>query len=90
LDRDPDLDLRRSELRGNRLRRAGTVRWWQPDKGHGRITADDGEVLFVHFSGIEGEGLREPRQGDRVSFVTDDGMADHNRSVADKVRFESQ
>lgn len=26
----------------------GTVRWFKDEKGYGRITADDGEVLFVH------------------------------------------
>jgi 'Cold-shock' DNA-binding domain len=41
------LDINRPELRG--VRRSGTVRWYKDDKGYGRITADDGEVLFVHF-----------------------------------------
>jgi hypothetical protein len=29
---------------------SGTVRWFKDEKGYGRITADDGEVLFVLFS----------------------------------------
>ena len=38
-----DLDIRRPDLRG--VRRSGVVRWFSDDKGYGRITADDGEVL---------------------------------------------
>jgi CspA family cold shock protein len=88
-ERDPGLDIRRPELRG--IRRNGTVRWWKPEKGYGRITADDGEVLFVHFSGIEGEGYRELKQGERVSFVSsEDSVSDHGRFVADEVRIESE
>jgi CspA family cold shock protein len=85
--RDPALDIRRVELKGNGERRAGTVRWWKSDKGYCRITADDGEVLFVHFSGVEtsGDEYVELQEGQRVSFVTDFGMADHNRSVAGEV-----
>jgi len=40
-----DLAIRRPDLRD--ILRLGTVRWWSEDKGYGRITADDGEVLFV-------------------------------------------
>jgi cold shock CspA family protein len=48
--RDADLDIRRPDLLG--VRRLGTVRWFKEEKGYGRITADDGEVLFVHFGAI--------------------------------------
>jgi cold shock protein len=42
--------VRRSELLA--VQRTGTVRWFKKEKGYGGITADDGEVLFVHFSDI--------------------------------------
>jgi CspA family cold shock protein len=89
-ERDPALDVRRPEFRGNGERRAGVVRWWKDEKGYGRITADDGEVLFVHFSGveIEGDDYVELEEGQQVSFVTGEGMADHNRSVAEEVRLD--
>lgn len=51
---DDDLDIRRPELNG--VRRSGTVRWFKDEKGYGRITAGDGEIVFVHFSAIEVEG----------------------------------
>jgi CspA family cold shock protein len=83
-----DLDIRRADLKGSRRR--GTVRWFKDEKGYGRITADDGEVLFVHFSGIVGEGFRSLNQGDRVSFTWNGGIVDHGRHVAENVRRETQ
>jgi len=79
-----DLDIRRPDLRDTA--RQGTVRWFKDDKGYGRITADDGEVLFVHFSGIVGDGFRSLNEGDRVSFVWRGGVVDHGRHVAERVQ----
>ena len=79
-----DLDIRRPDLLG--LRRLGTVRWWKDDKGYGRITADDGEVLWVHFSGLAVDGYRALQEGQRVSFVWNGGIQDHGRHRADDVR----
>jgi hypothetical protein len=58
-----DLDVRRPDLEG--ARRHGTVRWFKDDNGYGRITADDGEVLFVHFSGVVSDGFRTLDRRDR-------------------------
>jgi cold shock protein len=65
--RNDHLDIRRPELKG--VRRPGTVRWFKDEKGYGRLTADDGEVLFVHFSAMEAEGYRTLEPGQRVTFV---------------------
>lgn len=83
---DDDLDIRRPELKG--VRRPGTVRWFSEEKGYGRITADDREVLFVHFSGIEDEGYRSLEPGQRVTFVWNGGIQDHGRHRAESVRPE--
>lgn len=80
------LDIRRPELRG--VRRLGVVRWFKDDRGYGRITADDGEVLFVHFSDIEADGYRSLKEGQRVSFVWNGGIHDHGRHHATAVRTE--
>lgn len=70
------------------MRRLGTVRWFKDEKGYGRITADNGEVLFVHFSGIVADGYRMLEPGQRVSFVWHDGVQDHGRHRAEDVRAE--
>jgi cold shock protein len=83
-----DLEIRRPELRD--VRRFGTVRWYKDEKGYGRITADDGEVLWFHFSGIVGDGSRSAEAGQRVSFVWSGGIQDHGRHRAEHVRAEAQ
>lgn len=79
-----DLEVRRPELIG--IRRVGTVRWFKPDKGYGRITADDGEVLFVHFSSIVMDGYRSLEAEQRVGFVWRGGLVAHGRHHAEDVR----
>lgn len=81
-----DLDIRRPELQG--VRRSGTVRWFKDETGYGRITADDGEVLFVHFSSIVADGYRVLEAGQRVSFVWNGGIQDHGRHRAEDVRVD--
>jgi cold shock protein len=46
----------------------GTVKWFNPDKGFGFITQDDGPDVFVHFSAIQGEGYRNLEENQKVEF----------------------
>ncbi len=46
----------------------GTVKWFDSKKGYGFITADNGQDVFVHYTGITGNGYRTLEEGDRVSF----------------------
>ncbi len=46
----------------------GRVKWFNKDKGYGFITKDDGQGIFVHYSGIKSEGYRTLEEGERVSF----------------------
>jgi CspA family cold shock protein len=51
----------------------GTVRWFSRVKGYGFIQPDGSEKdVFVHFSGIVGEGYRNLNEGQRVEFVIED------------------
>lgn len=45
----------------------GHVLWFSP-KGFGMITADDGSDVYVHHSGIRGDGFRSLPTDARVSF----------------------
>jgi cold shock protein len=52
----------------------GTVKWFSDDKGFGFITPDDGgRDLFVHFSGISGDGYRSLGEGVKVSYEEEAG-----------------
>lgn len=53
--------------------KTGTVKWFNAQKGYGFITGDDGADIFVHYSGINGEGFKTLEEGQRVSFDTADG-----------------
>ena len=52
----------------------GTVKWFSDEKGFGFITPDGGgRDLFVHFSGINGDGYRSLSEGAKVSFEEENG-----------------
>ena len=52
----------------------GTVKWFSDDKGFGFITPDEpGKDLFVHFSGIAGDGFRTLAEGARVEYEAEQG-----------------
>ena len=46
----------------------GTVKWFNSEKGYGFITAEGGEDVFVHFSAINGEGLKTLEENQAVTF----------------------
>jgi CspA family cold shock protein len=47
----------------------GTVKWFNEVKGYGFIKPEDGsEDLFVHYSGITGNGFRALEEGEKVSY----------------------
>ena len=52
----------------------GTVKWFNPDKGFGFITQDDGPDVFVHFSAIAGEGYRNLEENQKVEFDVTQGQ----------------
>ena len=53
----------------------GTVKWFNPEKGYGFITPDEGgKDLFVHHSAIQAEGFRSLNEGDKVEFEVTQGQ----------------
>ncbi len=48
--------------------RRGTVQWFSIDDGYGMIVSDEGKNVFVHFSGIPGEGYRTVQPGAVVEY----------------------
>ncbi len=52
----------------------GTVKWFNDEKGYGFITPDEGgEDLFVHHTGISGEGFKSLEEGSKVSYEASQG-----------------
>ncbi len=52
----------------------GTVKWFSDDKGFGFITpSEGGRDLFVHFSGINGDGYRSLAEGAQVTYEEEQG-----------------
>ena len=53
----------------------GTVKWFNPDKGFGFITQENGnEDVFVHFRAIVGEGFKSLEEGQHVTYETERGQ----------------
>ncbi len=52
----------------------GIVKWFNDRKGYGFIEQEGGPDVFVHHSGINGNGFKSLAQGDRVSFDTEQGQ----------------
>jgi CspA family cold shock protein len=52
----------------------GTVKFFNAAKGFGFIQPDEGDKdVFVHASALEAAGIRVLNEGDRVSFILEDG-----------------
>jgi len=66
------------QVRGGQGRReqqvtTGTVKWFNPEKGFGFISREDGPDVFVHFSAIQGDGYRNLEENQKVEFDVTQG-----------------
>ena len=46
----------------------GSVKWFNAEKGFGFITTEEGEDVFVHFSGIQKDGFKTLEENEEVEF----------------------
>lgn len=58
----------KKQERSSEVMKQGTVKWFEPLKGYGFITGDDGKDAFVHQSDILMNGFRLLETGQKVSY----------------------
>ena len=51
----------------------GIVKWFDDKKGYGFIENDEGGDVFVHHSAINMSGFKTLTEGDKVTFVVEQG-----------------
>jgi CspA family cold shock protein len=54
-------------------RETGTVKWFNNAKGYGFIGREGGDDVFVHHTGIQGDGYKSLQEGERVEFTVEQG-----------------
>jgi CspA family cold shock protein len=52
---------------------AGSVKWFNAEKGYGFITVDGGDDVFVHYSAIDMTGYKVLEEGQAVTFEVGTG-----------------
>ena len=58
----------------------GTVKWFNPEKGYGFISNDEGgEDVFVHFSAIQVDGFKTLEEGQKVTFDVESDPKDSRK-----------
>jgi CspA family cold shock protein len=51
----------------------GTVKWFNNQKGYGFISDEQGNDVFVHYSGLSMDGFKSLDEGAGVEFDVVDG-----------------
>ena len=51
----------------------GTVKWFNNQKGYGFICDEQGNDVFVHYSGLNMEGYKNLEENQKVEFDVVDG-----------------
>ncbi|MFV0361488.1 MAG: cold-shock protein [Suipraeoptans sp.] len=51
----------------------GTVKWFNNQKGYGFISDDEGNDVFVHYSGLAMDGFKSLEEGQEVEYDVTEG-----------------
>ena len=51
----------------------GTVKWFNNQKGYGFISDEEGNDVFVHYTGLNMEGFKSLEEGQAVEFEVTEG-----------------
>lgn len=58
---------------GGIIMNKGTVKWFNNQKGYGFISDENGNDVFVHYSGLNMEGFKSLEEGAAVEYEVVDG-----------------
>jgi CspA family cold shock protein len=65
---------RKPNIKHGGIQVKGKVKWFNERKGFGFITPENGKDVFVHHSGITGDGFKTLSEGDEVEFNIGESM----------------
>ena len=51
----------------------GTVKWFNNQKGYGFISDEQGNDVFVHYSGLNMDGFKSLEEGQEVEYDVTEG-----------------
>ena len=51
----------------------GTVKWFNNQKGYGFISDEEGNDVFVHYSGLNVDGFKSLEEGQDVEYDVTEG-----------------
>ncbi len=51
----------------------GTVKWFNNQKGYGFISDEQGNDVFVHYTGLNMEGFKTLEEGQEVEYEVTEG-----------------
>ena len=70
--RDEAVAITGDSMSGERV--AGTVKWFNDDKGFGFIEREGGQDVFVHHTAVQMEGFKTLKEGQKVTMEVTQGQ----------------
>lgn len=64
----------------------GSVKWFNNQKGYGFICNENGEDIFVHYSGLNMDGFKSLTEGESVAFDIIEGSKGRQAINVEKVQ----
>lgn len=65
----------------------GTVKWFNNQKGYGFISDEEGNDVFVHYTGLSMEGFKTVEEGQKVEFEVVNGAKGPQATNVTKLQF---
>lgn len=70
---DRKFEIRHRYILGGTVMNKGTVKWFNNQKGYGFISDEEGNDVFVHYTGLNMDGFKTIEEGQAVEFEVVNG-----------------